>query len=178
MLLVTVALLTVYTIGIGGATAIAIGVRDAFRRGGPVTRSLDPRGGDEVLLLAPVLPRPARLLRVAGWIAFPVALVLALFGDLTYQWLAPVTVFLMVALNAFYFTAMQGMGEPLALTTGGFRLGDRPAVRWVHLTDLMGAHVGAFKAMRMSEAGEWQNPKAVPNVIFYRLNREIGRAHV
>jgi hypothetical protein len=32
MLLVTVALLTVYTIGIGGATAAAIGVRDAWRR--------------------------------------------------------------------------------------------------------------------------------------------------
>ncbi len=172
LLLITVALLTIYTAGVGGATAVAIGVRDAFRRRGRVTTSLDPRGGD-VLLSAPALPRPARLIRVAGWIAFPIALFLALFADFTYQWLAPVTVVLMVGLNAFYFTAMQGMGERLTLTADGFRLGDRPPVRWVHLTDLMGAHVGPFKAMRMSETGEWQNPKLTPNVIFYRLNRAL-----
>ena len=172
LLLITVALLTIYTAGVGGATAVAIGVRDSFRKRGRVTTGLDPRGGD-VVLTAPALPRPARLLRAAGWIAFPLALVLALFADFTYQWLAPVTVVLMVGLNAFYFTAMQGMGERLTLTADGFRLGDRPQVRWVHLTDLMGAHVGAFKAMRMSETAEWQNPKVVPNVIFYRLNRAL-----
>jgi hypothetical protein len=172
ILLITVALLTVYTAGIGGATAVAIGVRDVFRKRGRVTTNLDPRGGD-VVLSAPALPRPARVARVVGWIAFPFALGLALFADINYQWLAPVTVVLMVGLNAFYFTAMQGMGERLTLTAEGFRLGDRPPVRWLHLTDLMGAHVGAFKAMRMSEAGEWQNPKATPNVIFYRLNRAL-----
>lgn len=172
ILLITVAFLTVYTAGIGGATAAAIGVRDAFRRRGRVTTNLDLRGGD-VVLSAPALPHPARILRVVGWIAFPFALGLALFADSAYQWLPPVTVVLMVGLNAFYFTAMQGMGERLTLTAGGFRLGGRPLVRWVHLTDLMGAHVGAFKAMRMSEAGEWQNPKATPNVIFYRLNRAL-----
>jgi hypothetical protein len=172
LLLITVALLTVYTAGIGGATAVAIGLRDAFRKRGRITTTLDPRAGD-VVLSAPALPRPARLLRVAGWIAFPLALVLALFADLTYPWLAPVTVVLMVGLNAFYFTAMQGMGERLTLTADGFRLGDRPQVRWVHLTDLMGAHVGPFKAARMSEAGEWQNPKVMPNVIFFRLNRAL-----
>jgi hypothetical protein len=25
----------------------------------------------------------------------------------------------------------------------------------------------------MSEAGEWQDPRAIPNVIFYRLNRAL-----
>ena len=172
LLLITVAFLTIYTAGVGGATAVAIGVRDAFRKRGRATASLEPRGGD-VVLSAPALPRPARILRVAGWIAFPIALGLALFADFTYQWLAPVTVVLMVGLNAFYFTAMQGMGERMTLTGDGFQLGDRPRVRWVHLTDLMGAHVTAFKAMRMSETGEWQNPKVVPNVIFYRLNRAL-----
>jgi hypothetical protein len=27
----------------------------------------------------------------------------------------------------------------------------------------------------MSEAGEWQDPKTVPNVIFYRVNRALVR---
>ena len=172
LLLVTVALLTVYTIGIGGSTAAAIGIRDAFRRRGPVTTNLDPWAGD-VTLSAPALPRAVRFLRLAGWIAFPLALVLALFADVDYPWLAPLTVVLMVGLNAFYFTSMQGLGERLTLTAEGFRLGDRPPVRWVHMTDLMGAHVGPFKAMRMSEGSEWRDPKAKPNVIFYRLNRAL-----
>lgn len=171
LLLVTVALLTVYTIGIGGSTAVAIGVRDAWRRRKRTIPDLDPRLG-EVVLAAPALPRGVRTLRVAGWIAFPLALGLALFADLAYPWLAPLTVFLMVTLNAFYFTAMRGMGEQLTLTTDGFRLGAR-AVRWVHVTDFMGAHIGAFRAMRMSEGGEWQDPKTVPNVIFYRFNRAL-----
>ena len=175
VLLVTVALLTVYTIGVGGTTALAIGVRDAWRRQKRAIPDLDPRHG-EVVLAAPALPRGVRALRLAGWIAFPFALGLALFADRPYPWLAPVTVLLMVSLNAFYFTAMQGMGEQLTLTTDGFRLGSRGAartVRWVHLTDFMGAHIGPFRAMRMSEGGEWQDPKTVPNVIFYRFNRAL-----
>src|ERR1700687_1592313 len=93
VLLVTVALLTVYTIGIGGSTAVAIGVRDAWRRRKRPVPALDPRHG-EVVLPAPTLPRGVRTLRVAGWIAFPFALGLALFADLSYPWLAPLTVFL------------------------------------------------------------------------------------
>ena len=177
-LLITVALLTLYTVGIGGTTAVVIGVRDAWRRRAGVRASdLDPRHG-EVVLAAPTLPPVARWLRVAGWVAFPFALVLALFANSAYAWLAPVTVFLMVALNAFYFTAMQGMGDHLVLTKDGFRVGPPKAartVRWVHVTDFMGAHIGAFRAVRMSEGGEWQDPKVVPNVIFYRLNRALVR---
>ena len=158
LLVLTVALLTVYTVGIGGTTAAAIGVRDAWRRR-PVLPipNLDPRRG-EVVLAAPTLPRAARSLRIAGWVAFPFALMLALFADFRYPWLAPVSVLLMVPLNAFYFTAMQGIGEQLALTTDGFRMGARGmarTVRWGHVTDFFGAHIGAFRAIRMSEAGEW-----------------------
>jgi hypothetical protein len=177
LLVITVALLTVYTVGIGGATAAAIGARDAWRRRPRGEPNLDPRRG-EVVLLAPALPSAARWLRIAGWIAFPPALVLALFADLDYPWLAPVTVVLMVGLNAFYFTAMQGIGEPLTLTVEGFRVGPLDAgsmVRWAHVTDFMGAHIGPFRGMRMSEGGEWQDPKTVPNVIFYRLNRALVR---
>lgn len=175
LLLLTVALLTIYTIGIGGTTAVAIGVRDGWRRRNRATPDLDPRHGD-VVLAAPTLPQRVRALRLAGWAAFPFALGLALFADLSYPWLAPVTVLLMVSLNAFYFTAMQGMGEQLTLTTDGFRMGapgSARTVRWVHVTDFMGAHIGAFRAIRMSESGEWQDPKTVPNVIFYRLNRAL-----
>jgi hypothetical protein len=178
LLVLTVALITAYTVGIGGTTAAAIGVRDAWRRrGAQAGPNLDPRRG-EVVLAAPTLPRAVRGLRIAGWIAFPFALGLALFGDSRYPWLAPVTVLLMVPLNAFYFTAMRGMGEQLAMTTDGFRIGARRAsrtVRWVHVTDFFGAHVGAFRAVRMSESGEWQDPKTLPNVIFYRLNRALVR---
>ena len=178
MLLLTVALLTVYTVGIGGTTAVAIGVREAWRRrAAPRASDLDPRHG-EVVLAAPTLPPRARWLRVAGWVAFPFALLLALFANNAYPWLPPLTVFLMVALNAFYFTAMQGMGDHLILTKDGFRVGPprgARTVRWVHVTDFMGAHIGAFRAVRMSEAGEWQDPRVVPNVIFYRLNRALVR---
>jgi hypothetical protein len=177
VLVLTVALLTVYTVGIGGTTAAAIGARDAWRRRGRTTSDLDPRRGD-VVLVAPTLPRAIRWLRMAGWVAFPPALVLALFANISYQWLAPLTVFLMVGLNAFYVSAMQGMGEQLILTTDGFRVGSPEAantVRWVHVTDFMGAHIGPFRGMRMAEAGEWQDPKAAPNVIFYRLNRALVR---
>src|SRR6202165_3866115 len=123
VLLLTVALLTIYTVGIGGTTAVAIGVRDAWRRRASLRASdLDPKHG-QVMLAAPTLPRAALWLRAGGWVAFPFALVLALFADSAYQWLAPLTVFLMVALNAFYFTAMQGMGDHLVLTNDGFRVG-------------------------------------------------------
>lgn len=177
LLVITVALLTVYTIGIGGTTAAAIGARDAWRRRPRAEPNLDPRRG-EVVLVAPKLPSAARWLRIAGWIAFPPALVLALFADLSYPWLAPLTVVLMVGLNAFYFTAVQGIGEQLTLTAEGFRVGPLHAgstVRWAHVTDFMGAHIGPFRGMRMSEGGEWQDPRTVPNVIFYRLNRALVR---
>src|SRR5712664_3624214 len=52
---------------------------------------------------------------------------------------------------------------------------DAPTLRWVHVTAFMGAHIGAFRAVRMSEGGEWQDPRVVPNVIFYRLNRALVR---
>ena len=177
VLLITVALLTVYVIGVGGTTAAAIGVRDRWRRQKRTVPDLDPRRA-EVVLLAPALPGAVRVLRIAGWVAFPIALVLALFANLKYPWLPPLTVILMVGLNAFYFTAMQGMGEQLTLTTDGFRLGrarSTRTVRWVHITDFMGAHVGPFRAMRMSEGEEWQDPNTLPNVIFYRLNRALVR---
>jgi hypothetical protein len=178
LLLLTVALLTVYTVGIGGTTALALGIRDAWRRRPAISADdLDPRHG-EVVLAAPALPAAARWLKVAGWVAFPLALLPALFANSAYLWLAPLTVFLMVTLNAFYFTAMQGMGEHLVLTKDGFRIGAPKVartVRWVHVTDFMGAHVGPFRAVRMSEGGEWQDPRVVPNVIFYRLNQALVR---
>ncbi|HUY73190.1 MAG TPA: hypothetical protein VMW11_01630 [Candidatus Dormibacteraeota bacterium] len=171
VLLITVALLTVYVVGVGGSTAAAIGTREAWRRR---VRS-GPRpdlAASEVVLDAPSLPPEVRALRVAGWAAFPFALALAVFADRHYPWVAPVAVLVMVALNAYYFTAVQGLGERLTLSADGFRLGAR-AVRWIHVTDLTGAHMGAFRGMRMSEAGEWQDPKVVPNVVFYRLNRAL-----
>jgi hypothetical protein len=177
LLLITVALLTVYTIGIGGTTAAAIGAWDAWRRRERGAPNLDPRRG-EVLLVAPSFPTAVRWLRIAGWIAFAPALLLALFADTSYPWLAPLTVVLMVGLNAFYFSAMQGIGEQLTMTTDGFRVGQPRGggtVRWAHVTDFMGAHIGPFRGMRMSEGSEWQDPKTVPNVIFYRLNRALVR---
>jgi hypothetical protein len=175
LLLVTVAFLTLYVVGIGGTTAAAIRVSESWRRRGRSTIDLGPHAG-EVVLTAPTLPRAIRLLRIAGWVAFPVALVLALFVTREYAWVAPVTVVVMVALNAFYFTAMQGIGENLTLRADGFHLGGSASgqtVRWIHVTELSGAHIGAFRGTRMSEAGEWQDPKTMPNVIFYRLNRAL-----
>src|ERR1700688_4102949 len=75
LLLLTVALLTVYTVGIGGTTAAAIGAWDAWRRHERGAVNLDPQRGD-VVLVAPALPRFVRVMRVAGWIAFAPALVL------------------------------------------------------------------------------------------------------
>jgi len=175
LLLVTVVLLTLYVIGIGGTTAAAIRVAETWRRRGRSTTDIGPLTG-EVVLHAPTLPRAVLPLRIAGWVAFPIALVLAMFATRDYPWVAPVAVVVMVAINAFYFTAMQGIGENLTLSADGFRQGSSRSgqtVRWVHVTDLLGAHVGAFRGARMSEEGEWQDPQAVPNVIFYRLNRAL-----
>jgi hypothetical protein len=178
-LLVTVAFLTIYVVGIGGTTATAIRIREAWRRRreGPI--SLIGTPGADVLLKAPSLPTAMRRLRVAGWVAFPIALVLALFANPSYPMIVPLTVVVMVAINAFYFTAMQNMGEPLTLTKDGFRIGQRGherAVRWIHVTELIGARSGAFNGMRMSEGGEWRDPKLVPNVVYYRLNHALVHA--
>jgi hypothetical protein len=178
VLLVTVALLVVYVISIGGATATAIRIGEAWRRRSAPSGGLGPRSEGEVVLPAKALPPAVRRLRFVGWVVFPVALVLAVFANRSFPWLAPLAVLVMVGLNAFYFTAMQGMGEPLTLTKDGFRLGNKGrerTVRWIHVTDLIGARVGAFGGMRMSEAGEWQDPNLRPNVIFFRLNRALVR---
>ncbi|OLC25209.1 MAG: hypothetical protein AUG06_06580 [Actinobacteria bacterium 13_1_20CM_2_65_11] len=179
VLLVTVVLLVLYVIAIGGATATAIRIGEAWRRHPAKATTLGPGVGDEVVLQAPSLPIAFRRVRVVGWAVFPIALVLAVFANRSFAWIGPAAVVVMVGLNAFYFTAMQGMGEPLTLTKDGFRLGVRGrerSVRWVHVTDLVGARLGAFSGIRMSEPGEWQDPKLRPNVIFFRLNRALVRA--
>jgi hypothetical protein len=176
MLLVTVAFLTIYVVGVGGTTATAIRIREAWRHRKPASISFEPHAGAELTLPAPSLPSAVRGLRTAGWIAFPIALLLALFANRAYPMLVPLTVVVMVALNAFYFTAMQTMGEPLTLTKDGFRIGGRGnerSVRWIHVTEFSGARIGAFRGMRMSEKGEWQDPKLVPNAVLYRLNHAL-----
>ena len=178
-LLLTVAFLTVYVVGIGGTTATAIRIRENWRRNRQDPISLGAAPGVVVTLKAPSLPTAMRRLRVAGWIAFPIALLLAMFANPAYPTVVPLTVVVMVAINAFYFTAMQNMGEPLTLTQDGFRIGLRGherAVRWIHVTELMGARSGAFKGTRMSESGEWQDPKLVPNVVYFRLNHALVHA--
>src|SRR3989475_11043166 len=126
----------------GGATATAVGMGGAWR-GHPAKAT--PRGpgyGDEVVRQAPSLPFAFRRVRVVGWAVFPIALVLAVFANRSFAWIGPAAVVVMVGLNAFYFTAMQGMGEPLTLTKDGFLLGGRGrerSGRWVHVTDLVGA---------------------------------------
>ena len=179
VLLVTVALLVVYVIGIGGATATAIRVSEALRRRPARETSLGPRTEGEIALEAPALPAAFRRIRLVGWAVFPFALLLAVFANRGYVWLAPLAVLVMVGLNAFYFTAMQGLGEPLTLAKDGFRYGAKGkerSVRWIHVTDLVGARLGALSGVRMSEAGEWQDPKLRPNVIFFRLNRALVHA--
>jgi hypothetical protein len=179
ILLVTVAFLTLYVIGVGGTTATAIRIREAWRHRQPADISPEPGPGMELTLGAPSLPTAVRRLRMVGWIAFPIALALALFANPAHPTVVPLTVVVMVALNAFYFTAMQSLGEPLTLTADGFRIGQpghEHSVRWIHVTELIGARVGAFKGSRMSEKGEWQDPKLVPNVIFYRLNHALVKS--
>ena len=176
LLLLTIAILTVYVLGIGGTTAGAIRTRERWRQRSIDAASLVPSPGREVVLSAPSLSPWLRRLRLLGWAAFPPALALAVFADRPYPWVTPLAVLLMVGLNAFYFTAMQNMGEELTLEPDAFRVG--PArkttrVRWVHVTEFTGARVGAFSATKMSDAGEWQDPRTKPNVIFYRLNRAL-----
>jgi hypothetical protein len=128
-----------------------------------------------VVLNAPSLPRAVRVLRLAGWLAFPLALALGVFANRQYPWVFPVTVIVTVALNAFYFSAARGLGEHLTLTTDSFRIGDK-TVRWVHVTDLVGGHMNEFRSVPMHDNGEWRDPKEpVPNVVFYRLNRALVR---
>ncbi len=175
-MLVTVALLVVYVIGIGGATATAIRVTEAWRRRPVQLAGLGPRADGELVLEAPALPALFRRFRVVGWVVFPFALLLAVFANRGFIWISPLAVLVMVGLNAFYFTAMQGLGEPLTLAKDGFRYGAKGkerSVRWIHVTDLVGARLGAFSGVRMSEAGEWQDPRLRPNVIFFRLNRAL-----
>jgi hypothetical protein len=176
LLLVTIAALIVYVLGVGGSTAGAIRIRERWRQRPVDPASLEPVQGREVTLSAPSLTTGLRRLRLAGWLAFPVALALAIFADRPYPWVAPLAVLLMVALNAFYFTAMQNMGEELTLTPDAFGIGPRgktTKVRWAHVTEFTGARVGAFSATKMADAGDWQDPRAKPNVIFYRLNRAL-----
>jgi hypothetical protein len=176
LLLLTIAMLTVYVLGIGGSTAGAIRIRERWRHRTIEASTLEPRPGRDVVLSAPSLSPWLRRLRLVGWAAFPMALALAVFADRPYPWVTPLAVLLMVALNAFYFTAMQNMGEELTLAKDSFRTGPprkTAIVRWVHVTEFTGARVGAFSATKMSEAGEWQDPRTKPNVIFYRLNRAL-----
>jgi hypothetical protein len=176
VLVVTVAFLTLYVIGVGGTTATAIRIREAWRHRAPVGTSMQLRPGVALTLDAPTLPSAVRMLRLVGWIAFPIALLLAIFANGTYPLVVPLAVVVTVAINAFYFTVIPSMGEPLTLTRDGFKIGSRVngrSVRWIHVTELLGARVGAFKGIRMSEKGEWQDPKLVPNVIFYRLNQAL-----
>jgi hypothetical protein len=178
-LVITVAFLTIYVVGIGGTTATAIRIRESWRRSRVTPVSLIARPGVDVTLKAPSLPTAIRRLRVTGWIAFPVALVLALFANPSYPLVVPLAVVVMVGINAFYFTAMQNMGEPLTLTQDGFRIGlpgHERTVRWIHVTELIGARSGAFRGARMSESGEWQDPKLMPNVVYYRLNHALVHA--
>ena len=179
LLVVTIAFLTVYVVGVGGATATAIRIRERFRQQKVADSELAPRTSQELVLSAPALPAAVDWLRRIGWLAFIPALVLAVFVVRDYPWVTPVAVVLMVAINAFYFTAMQNMGEQLTFTAEGFRLGrGRGArfVRWIHVTELTGARVGTFSAMKMSESDEWQDPRTRPNVIFFRLNRALTPA--
>lgn len=174
VLLITVALLTIYVVGVGGTTASAIGIRESWRRRSRNAPSPDLRAA-EVVLTAPSLPRRVRALRLAGWIAFPFALGLGVFANRHYPWVLPVTVIVTVALNAFYFSATRGLGEHLILTSDGFRIGDR-SVRWVHVTDLVGGHMNEFRSMPIPDRGEWRDPKLpAPNVVFFRLNRALVR---
>ena len=175
-LLVTIAMLTVYVIGVGGTTATAIRIREAWRHRKLEEGALVPGMKDRVVLTAPSLSPGLVRLRLVGWAAFVPALGLAVFANHGYPWVAPVAVVLMVVLNAFYFTSMQNMGEQLTFTRDGFELGTGKrarSVRWIHVTEFTGARLGAFSGMKMSESDEWQDPRLRPNVVFYRLNRAL-----
>ena len=176
LLVLTIVMFTIYLVGVGGTTATAIRIREAWRHRPVDDSELAPRTQGEVVLSAPSLPRAVAALRLAGWLAFVPAMGLAVFADRSFAWVTPVVVLLMVALNAFYFTAVQSMGEQLTLTPEGFRLGlggKVRVVRWVHVTEFSGARIGAFSGMKMPESDEWQDPRLRPNVILYRLNRAL-----
>ena len=176
VLLVTIVMLTIYVVGVGGTTATAIRIREAWRHRKLEDGTLLAGTASQVVLTAPSLSPLLTRLRLVGWAAFVPALGLAVFADRGYPWVSPVAVALMVVLNAFYFTAMQNMGEELTLTRDGFRLGigkKARSVRWIHVTEFTGARLGAFSGMKMSESGEWQDPRMRPNVVFYRLNRAL-----
>jgi hypothetical protein len=176
LLVVTVVFLSIYVVGVGGTTATAIRVRERFRQRSLRDGELEPKPSGEVVLSAPSLPPAVDWLRRIGWISFVPALVLAVFVVRDYPWVTPFAVIVMVGINAFYFTAMQNMGEQLTFTPDAFRLGSgrrSRIVRWVHVTELTGARVGAFAGARMSEADEWQDPRLRPNVILFRLNRAL-----
>jgi hypothetical protein len=179
VLIITIACLTAYVIGVGGTTAPALRIRERWRHRRPAEAELAARPGGEVVLSAPSLSAGLRRLRIVGWLAFAPALLLAVFVDREYPWVSPVAVLLMVGINAFYFTAMQNMGEQLTLNPDGFRLGSgrkSRVVRWVHVTEFTGARVGAFVGAKMAEADEWQDPRLRPNVIFFRLNRALTQS--
>ncbi len=172
VLIVTVALLTLYVAGVGGATAAAIGARESWRRRRTKAGAVD-LSAPSVTLDAPALPAVMSVARWIGWCAFPFALALGIFENGSYPWVAPVTVLLMVAINAFYFTAMPALGAPLVLTPDGFSSGGRP-VRWVYVTDLSAGRLGTLQAPRAFSPGEWRDRRErPPNVIFYRLNRAL-----
>lgn len=174
VLLLTVAVLTVYVVGVGGTTATAIGVRESWRRLRRTAQSPDLQAA-EVVLNAPTLPRRLRLVRLLGWIAFPLALGLGVFANRNYPWVLPVTVIVTVALNAFYFSATRALGERLTLTKDEFRIGEK-TVRWVHVTDLVGGYMNEIRVIPMPDRAEWRDPKEpAPNVVFYRLNRALVR---
>src|SRR5258708_20618067 len=124
VLLARVAFLTVYVIGVGGTTAAAIGVRESWRRRSKAAHNPDLKA-PEVVLNAPTLPRRLRLLRAAGWIAFPFALGLGVFANQHYPWVLPVTVIFTDARNAFYFNATRALGARLTLPSYGFRISAR-----------------------------------------------------
>jgi hypothetical protein len=176
LLLITITALTVYVVGVGGTVATAIRVRERWRQRKLAEGELAPRPGGEVVLSAPSLPTAVEWLRRVGWVSFVPALVLAVLVNSDYPWVSPVAVLVMVAINAFYFTAMQNMGEQLAFTFDAFRIGRgrrTRVVRWVHVTEFTAARVGTFSAVKSSESDEWQDPRTRPNVIFFRLNRAL-----
>ena len=55
LLLLTIAMLTVYVLGVGGTTAGAIRIRERWRQRTIDPASLEPRPGHEVVLSAPSL---------------------------------------------------------------------------------------------------------------------------
>lgn len=179
LLIVTIALFAVYVIGVGGTTATAIRVTESWRHRKVEETELAPGAARQVVLSAPTLPPVFLRLRTAGWIAFVPGLAFAVFAVRGYPWVAPLEVIVMVALNAFYFTAMQNIGEQLTLTADGFRIGtgrNVRFVRWIHVTQLTGARVGAFTGIKMPEEDEWQDPRVRANVILFRLNRALTPA--